>query len=347
MDGVGRVESPGSDIETLQDIQRFQHGRALAPEAGLVNRVAAILRGGGFLQLQVERRHVFVSQQPSVGFAERVDLMGDFAAVEVIAHGVDGGLAVGSFIQRGLLGGGHGAQGAGQIGLAENLARSGNVAVRREGALGIGPPFEESPRARDGTGAHFIDGHAVGEFHRGAGHLAERFGAELAQGEQSRVHHSGNQCGHQAGHRNEAAQAAGVHAQDFEGLRLAIAEKFRGGHLRHGSDPGDGVDFAALVADQDGGLAAQAEVRELRDGGREHGGNTGVDRVAAVKECAHASLGGPFAAGGHGAMGASGGLADRAFGLFSLGPAGKGEWKEEEAKLALHIVHYSQSGEAA
>jgi hypothetical protein len=60
----------------------------------------------------------------------------------------------------------------------------------------------------------------------------------------------------------------------------------------HGADAGDGEDFALLGAHQDGRLAAETEVREFKHRGRQHGGDSGVHRVAAGEEHAHAGFGG-------------------------------------------------------
>ena len=45
---------------------------------------------------------------------------------------------------------------------------------------------------------------------------------------------------------------------------LVVAEELGGGELGHGADAGDGVHLAVLGAHQDGGFAAESEVRKLR-----------------------------------------------------------------------------------
>ena len=82
-------------IEAFQNIQRFDHGGALAPEAGLINLVSAIVGGDRLFRLQLECRHVFISHQAVVGLHEGVDAVRDFAAIEEIADGVDGGHSAG------------------------------------------------------------------------------------------------------------------------------------------------------------------------------------------------------------------------------------------------------------
>jgi hypothetical protein len=84
---------------------------------------------------QMEGRHVFVAQQAAVGLHEFVDLVGDVAAVEVIAHRVHGLGARGAGGAEPFFHGGHGAQGAGEIGLAENIAGARGRAVGQVDAL--------------------------------------------------------------------------------------------------------------------------------------------------------------------------------------------------------------------
>src|SRR5215471_16388935 len=92
MDVSGAVES-WLVLKTLQNVESFKHRRTLAPESGLVDAIALERGRGRLLRLQLERRHVFVAQEPTVGLAESVDLARDFAAVEIVAHCIDGGLA--------------------------------------------------------------------------------------------------------------------------------------------------------------------------------------------------------------------------------------------------------------
>src|SRR5215472_17446617 len=110
------------------------------------------MEGGGHsvFRLEVEGGHILIAQESLVFAAEGVDAAGDVAAVEVVAHGVDrrdAGTAAG---HGSLLDLGHGAQGASQIGLAEDLAGPRSVAAGKEDALGRGPPIEEAAAAVDG-----------------------------------------------------------------------------------------------------------------------------------------------------------------------------------------------------
>ena len=131
--------------------------------------------------MQLERGHVLVAQQAAVGLHEGIDAMRDFAAIEEIAHCVDRGGAGSSRGQGFLFGGGHASQSAREIRLVEDLAGQRDAAVWEERLLGIGPQVEEAARARDGAGAHFIDGHAVGQFDGGLNLFRERLGPEIAQ----------------------------------------------------------------------------------------------------------------------------------------------------------------------
>ncbi len=88
-----RIQLHRSEIDAVQHVQRFDHRRPLAPEAGLVNTRAVELGRNGLLRRQPEFRHIFVAQQPLVRAAELIDLLRDLAAVEIIAYGVDRGCA--------------------------------------------------------------------------------------------------------------------------------------------------------------------------------------------------------------------------------------------------------------
>ena len=127
---VGRVPAHGAQIVTIQNVQRFDQRRSLAPETGLINLYALKRGSHRILGLQVKRRHVFVAQQALILAAEGVNAARNIAAIKIIAHGVDGGNAICARGQRFLLGLGHGAQRACQIGLAEDLARHRHAIAR-------------------------------------------------------------------------------------------------------------------------------------------------------------------------------------------------------------------------
>ena len=94
----------------------------------------------------MEGGHVFVADQAAVSFGEGVDAVGDLAAIEVIAHGVDGLAAIGAAGRGALLGVGHAAEGAREVGLAEDFAGLRGTAVGQEGAFAIGPRLEDISR---------------------------------------------------------------------------------------------------------------------------------------------------------------------------------------------------------
>ena len=178
MDVIGRIEAKRPQIEALDNIQRFDHGRSLRVETWFVNLVAAILGRDRLFGLELECGHIFVSQQAIVGAHKRVDAMRYFTAIEVVAYGVDGGGAASARGQRLFLGGSHGTQRPRQVGLTEDLARHGHAPIRKKRFLGIRPEIEEAARAGDGTGALLIDSYAIRELNGRFNHLVEGFGSD-------------------------------------------------------------------------------------------------------------------------------------------------------------------------
>ena len=71
--------------------------------------------------------------------------------------------------------------------------------------------------------------------------------------------------------------------------------------FRHGADAGDGDDLAFFRADQDGSLAAEAEVGILADGGGQHRRDTRVHGIAAEVEDTYSGFDGVVRAAGDGA----------------------------------------------
>ncbi len=113
---------------------------------------------------------------------------------------------------------GHGAQRAREIGLAENIADARELAVGHEVRLRARPQIEKAAACGDALRAHFVDGESVGKFDRRRDHVVERFRAELAQREQTRVHHARHQRRHDPGHRNDPLQSAGIRFQNLADL---------------------------------------------------------------------------------------------------------------------------------
>ncbi len=186
-----------------------------------------------------------------------------------------------------------------EIRLLENLTDVGSHAVGHEMRLRTRPRVEEGPIARDTSGTHFIDRVTVRVLDCRSDNLGEGLAAELAQRQQSRVHHARDQRRHNACDRDHALQSAGIHLNDLEGQDAARSEHLRRRELGHGPHPRDRKNFAGLVANQDGRFAAHSEVRELGDGRREHSRHARVYRVTAFVERAHAGFGCVFAAGGN------------------------------------------------
>ena len=332
------VHAERSEIVSLQNIQRLNHGRPLAPETGLVDLVALEIRGDGFFRLQMECRHVFVPQKSIVGTHEGVDAVRDIAAIEEVPHGVDGYNSAGAACESLFLSGRHGPQGFRQVGLPENLAGHGNLSVRHERFFRIRPQIEEPAHAGDGAGAHFIDRQAVGQFDGRLDFLGKRFCPELPQRNEARVHHARNQCRHDARHWNDAFQSARLHGQDLARPGPSVAEKLCGCQLWHRPHSGDREYFAGFGADQNGRFASHSEMRELSDRGRKHGCDSRVHGVSAVKVDAHAGFGGIFAATRHRAPGPARGVHRGLFEILVLGQAERREAEKENGGLILHTL---------
>ena len=64
-------------------------------------------------------------------------------------------------------------------------------------AFEVGHRSKKRAAGGDALRAHFVDGESVGQFDRRRDHLVERFRAELAQGQQTRIHHARHQRRHQ------------------------------------------------------------------------------------------------------------------------------------------------------
>ena len=244
--------------------------------------------------------------------------MRNIASIEVIANGIDGGGAAGARSERLFLGGGHGAQGSGQVRLMEDLAGQRHAAVGKEGFLRIRPEVEEAPRTRNGTRALFIDRDAVGKFDGRLNDLVERFSSEISQRDQSCVYHARDDRGQDAGDRNNAFQSAGLERENLTGAGPVLSKELCRRHFRHGSDAGDRHDLAFLGADQYGRFAAKSEMGELGDGSREHARDAGVHRVATLKVHAHSGFGAIFAAAGKRAMSTSRSMCHGRFHKFLL-----------------------------
>ena len=216
---VRGVELQALDVVAFQNVEGFEHAGSLAPEARLVDGVALEGGGDGVFRFDVEGGHVFVADQAAVRFGEGVDAVGDLAAVEEIAHGVDGLAAIGAGGRRALLGVGHAAEGARQVGLAEDVAGLRGTAVGQEGALAIGPRLQVFHAVDDGVDAHFVDGKAVGQFDGRLHDFGERFGAVLAQSDERRFHHAGHQGGQNSGDGNPVLEAIRLRAERSSPLR--------------------------------------------------------------------------------------------------------------------------------
>ena len=310
----------------------------MAPESGLVDGVATIGGGDGFLQFQVERGHVLVAQQALICFREGVDFLGDFTTIEVIADRVDGLTTGLAGFQRLAFGVHHGSQCACGIGTPEELAGERDAAIRHEVALRIRPQFEEFLGVHDGHRAHFINGHAVGEFDGRFDDFGEGFVAKLAQGEESGVHHAGDESRKDAGDGDHAFESTRVDLHDFARFHFVFAEEVRGGEFRHGADAGDGIDFALRGADENGSFAAEAEVRDFGKRSREHGGDTRVDSIAALVVETHAGFSGELAAGADGSVDATGGEFLGTFVFFSGLGGGQERGDENEGEPGFHLV---------
>src|SRR5262249_5971884 len=71
------------EVEAFEQGELLQHHRALAPDAGLAHRVAAVVVGERRLEGRLPARHVVAGEQAAVALAARVhDLLGAAEAVD-------------------------------------------------------------------------------------------------------------------------------------------------------------------------------------------------------------------------------------------------------------------------
>ena len=117
-----------------------------------------------------------------------------------------------------------------------------------------------------------------------------------------------------------------------------LQEEFGGSEFGHGADARDGIDLAGLGANQDGRLAAHAEVRELGDRGGEHRSHARVHGVSAIVEHPHAGLFGVFTTRGESASSAASGVHGGEFKILVLRGSREGanEKKKWEGQLVSH-----------
>ena len=136
--------------------------------------------GNGGLGLDAEGRHIFVAQQAAVLLGKIADAAGDIAAIEEVANGVHGLLAAGAGGQGLFLDRDHGAQGARQVRLSQNLAGPGDVPIGQEDTAGSRPTHQVFGGARDGVGTHLVNREAVGQLDGRLHGLGERLGSKIA-----------------------------------------------------------------------------------------------------------------------------------------------------------------------
>ncbi len=131
-DGVqilGAVVAHTLQIEPFEDVERLEHDRSLGPEAGLVNRIAAIGRGPGLVRFGLGLCEIGVGDQTAVRFGEGRDPLGESTLVEVIMHRsyFRGAITASLLLRRD-----HLAQRARQVRHVDYFARFRNGAVREK-----------------------------------------------------------------------------------------------------------------------------------------------------------------------------------------------------------------------
>ena len=283
MHEVGAHRIDLADGGALQQGERLQKHRALAPGAGLGHGPLVIVVG----QRRFRRRapigevvggqHAFVARAAGVHrlglFDEGGDLLGDEAAIEAIARGLDLRLAAAPrlrFPQQPFPGVGKGR-------IAEQLIRCGRLAARAPGGVGCRPfLFEEVRKAGDGrrdARQHRMT--IAGVVDRRFQDVAQRQLAVVAQHQHPAVERAGND-GRQhpiAGDQRQALAAVVLDGRAGRSRSLAADHL----HLAAGG----------IVQDH-GQVAARAVQVRLDHLQHEAGGGRRVECVAALFQNAHA-----------------------------------------------------------
>jgi hypothetical protein len=257
----------GLEVEALEQVERLQQHGPLVPGAGLQHLVAVEARAHRLLDAALVAGQVFVRHH-AAGRARRVrDPARERALVKGVAPRLDRRLAVLGLQPGGLFRGQDRAQGARQLRLAEQLAHLGRAAVAVVDAhrvrIGLGVlALADHLRAQE-----LVHREAVRQLERRGHHLLEAQRAELGERDRHRVEHR----------RHRRAERPVAVDLPLRGEQLG------GGRARRRPLAIDHHRAAALrVVDQQRRLAAEAEMRNLDDGRRQHAGDAGVDRVAAL-----------------------------------------------------------------
>ena len=119
------VEAERFEVVPFQDVQRDQFGRPLAGGRILVNLVTAIVDGDRRLDLRGVIGKILVAEQSAVGLGEGREFARDVAFVKAVARRLQCGVTALRLIL--LFGLDQLLQGAGEVGIPENLAGLGRL----------------------------------------------------------------------------------------------------------------------------------------------------------------------------------------------------------------------------
>ena len=296
--GAGGIEPV--ELKALQQRELLQHDRALAPDAGLADGVAAIIVGQRRLDGRLPARHVVGREHAAMRRAADVhDFLGAAELVDRFRHKtVRPGFSRALDLRD--------AVGAGAFGLFQDAGvgfRELLVGEQRAGPRHFVVRQVDRGRCRPVLAEQFLDDldgrrraldqriAVAGVGDRGLQHVAQPHRAVIAQQQHPGFERAGNAGGEKPG--------AGHHLQAF-------ALVMRDGCLRRrGALAADHLGAAALgVVDDDRHVAAGTVQMRLDHLQREGGGNTGVEGVAAFFQDAHADGGGDPVRRGHDAEGA-------------------------------------------
>ncbi len=273
VDVVGRVDASRLQIDAFEDVERLEQHRSLIPRAGLVDVVAVKARRHRLFDRAVERRQIVVGEHAAGGLVGVGDAMRDISGVERVAPGANRRHPVVRLRERRLVGGRDGTERPREVRLPEDLADLRHAAVRIVRLLRPLPLLGRLALAHEEIAEELVHREAVGELNRRLQHLIEVHRALGLQRQRHRVEHR----------RNRRAE------RPVAGHETALGEQRGRGRLRRGTLTVDDDDLLRLrVVDHRRRFAAEAEMRNLADRRREHRGDAGVHRVAALLQDANA-----------------------------------------------------------
>ncbi len=296
MDVVGAVVTERREVETGEQRELLEKDRALAPRPALVDQVVAEGVRHRRLELAPVVVQILDREQAAVGLRMGGDPLGDLAAVEGVARGLQ---AVAPAVPaRRVLGGDQEAEGAREIGIGDERADVGKRAARqvdrrrgrprRPKELGAAGEREVAEQMGGGRAAErrVHREPTLGELQRRGGDLAEVQGPGARERREERVRCRGWSGRQHAGHRDqrELVAAEPIDRRGARRARVAV-------HREH----------AAIVRRVDEGRELAAErvhvrVHDALDEGR---GDGRVDGVPPRMQHAQSRLGREVVLGDH------------------------------------------------